>query len=205
MAYIDFTSVTTSSITVRLAGLDTASQSNMGTSNVPRHNSYKISVLGDQRTLSKGTGGFSGSATYSGLSSGTEYHFVATISFTGTSGVTSDVGIEDYCFTEDASLKPSNWEWWTTKVSGEGIYLGHQEWASFCGRINEFRDYKGLSAYLFTIPSSGDYITNTIINQARNAIYAMSPPGVDPGLVYAGGNIYASYFNKLRDYLNSIN
>lgn len=199
-AYIDFMSVSGTSIKVRLAGLDTTSQSNMGTSNTPRHNSYKISVIGDQRTLSKGSGGYSGSTTYNGLSPNTKYHFVATVSFTSNTGVTSNVTIEDYCTTLGydpfdwtyAGLNPStgNHVSGSTKLQGYGLYVTAVEWNELVGNVNEV-----CGTSIGTV-KSGNAISATVVNQVATAL------GVTK--VSRGSPIRASFFNSLRTAYNNL-
>ena len=101
--------------------------------------------------------------------------------------------------------RPVSWGWHTVKVAGQPIALTAQEWNSFCIKINQFRQYRSLDNYSFTNATSGGIITASIINQAVNAISAMSPPNNPPSTVVANSTtITASFFNTLSNSLNSI-
>lgn len=97
--------------------------------------------------------------------------------------------------------RPNSWYWHVDKVSGQNVNVTAAEWNSFCLRINQFRQYRNLSNAYFTTVRTGDVITASIVNEARNAIASMTST---PALMYKGNDIYASYFNSLRDSLNSI-
>jgi hypothetical protein len=100
--------------------------------------------------------------------------------------------------------RPSNFVWDSNKYSGYDFKITASEWNKLCNRVNEFRDYKGLSSYGFTTAYSGNDFTANQYNQVRNAINSMSPPTNIPVSRSKGDTIYASDINKLRDSLNSI-
>lgn len=100
--------------------------------------------------------------------------------------------------------RPSNWSWTSTISSNADLKLTAYEWTMFCTRINQFRTYKGLSQYLFDNVVSGVTISASIVNAARSAIEAMSPGVTLPSAVSSGSEISASFFNGLKDSLNSI-
>lgn len=102
------------------------------------------------------------------------------------------------------ALRPSNWEWESTIAAGEPIRLTAGEWNGFCGRINEFRKYKGMSAYSFTTVSPGDAISAATVNEARSAINGISGHGTLPSAAVKGGSITAAFFLGLRDALNNV-
>ena len=105
-----------------------------------------------------------------------------------------------YAVTQRA--RPSSWSWYSSKYSGGTFNLTAYEWNAFCDRINEFRDYKGLSSYSFTYAYSGSSFTANHYNQARNAINVMNtniPPYRNSGDV-----IYASDLNHLMNGLNGV-
>jgi len=110
----------------------------------------------------------------------------------------------DYEYPTTVSERPLNWSWYTSKTSGTNFNITATEWNAFCGRINEFRVYKGLSNYSFTSAVSGNNAQASQINQARTAINAMSPPTSVPSSVSGGGNCLPSTVNGLRDSLNSV-
>lgn len=100
--------------------------------------------------------------------------------------------------------RPWDWEWWSSIVSGGEVGLSAIEWNTFCERINEFREYKGLSWYSFTEVSRGDFISASIVNQAVRAIQSMNPPISVPNSVRSGSPLAASFFIGLKNSLNSI-
>lgn len=164
------------------------------------------SVINDFQTAS----GTSLTRTYGGLSPSTNYKANAGLLVSGDPALGTDktswFGGEN--FTTPA-LRPSNWEWESTIAAGEPIRLTAGEWNGFCKRINEFRKYKGLSAYSFTTVSKGDLIRAATVNEARSAISAMYP-SAQQGTVLAeltaapGDTVTAEYFHKLRARLNAI-
>ena len=102
------------------------------------------------------------------------------------------------------SERPDNWSWWSTISSGAALAITASEWNAFTTRINEFREYAGLSSYSFTPVSSGTPISYWIVNQARTAISEISGHGSLPSAAVSGGKIYASFFNSLASALNSV-
>ena len=101
--------------------------------------------------------------------------------------------------------RPTNWAWHTVKVAGQAVALTASEWNSLCTKINQFRQYKGLSNYTFTTATKGNVITATIVNQAITAINAMNPPSKPPNSAVAKQTtISASFLNTLSASLNSI-
>lgn len=119
-----------------------------------------------------------------------------------------------YFCTLTSIVRPNNWSWSYSIMSGGSVYntitsgniiiayiMTAVEWNNFTARINEFRVYKGLSNYSFTLVSSDTNCTHTIINQAITAINAM---GFSITSLSDGVNIPASVFTQMRDNLNSI-
>ena len=82
--------------------------------------------------------------------------------------------------------------------------LTASKWRDFCGRINKFREYKGMSEYDFTYVSSGDEMTKDIMEEPWLAINAISGHGTMPTRPTKGAVIYASYFHDLANALNDI-
>lgn len=101
-------------------------------------------------------------------------------------------------------LKPSTFSWSTTKSSNSKFDITATEWNSFTTRINQFRNWKNLSAYSFTYANKGYAFTADMYNEARNSIYAMNPPTTIPAIRYKGSSILASDINRLVSSLNSI-
>lgn len=103
------------------------------------------------------------------------------------------------------NLRPSDWSWVTTVAQGSQIALTAAEWNAFTSRINEFREYAGLTMYAFTTAVSGVTPVNaTICNEAHVAIDAISGHGTLPAQLVLNGSLYASFFNGLKDALNAI-
>lgn len=100
--------------------------------------------------------------------------------------------------------RPSDFSWSVGKFSGYAFNVTASEWNALCAKINEFRSYKKLDAYAFSSASSGQPLTASQFNQARNAINDMSPSISIPDWVASGYPIYASELNRLRDSLNSV-
>ena len=116
----------------------------------------------------------------------------------------------DYCTVQILATysggpeRPADWSWESTIRSGKPIAITASEWNAFTTRINEFREYAGLSSYSFTTVSSGTPISYWIVNQARTAISEISGHGSLPSAAVSGGKIYASFFNSLASALNSV-
>lgn len=105
--------------------------------------------------------------------------------------------------TTDAK-RPDYFYWSNPKRQGQPFNVYAYEWNAFLNKINEFRDYKGLSRYPFTMASSGAVFTASMFNEAVYAIRAMSPPISPPPTVQRGDPIYAYYFDLFISSLFSI-
>lgn len=105
----------------------------------------------------------------------------------------------------DEETRPTNWAWESSISSGSPISITATEWNNFCRRINSFRTYIGLGRYSFTEVSSGMKISASICNEAWSAINPIVDNSIMPNKAVAGGNMYASFFTKLCNALNSIN
>ena len=158
--------------------------------------------------------------SYDGVTGGTTYTFNGLQPDTwytlGVVAYDSDSGqYSDEATTTGKTLKerPSNWNWSYNIYSGGNVFkttasdsiikayiMTAYEWNNFTKRINEFREYKGLSNYNFTTVYAEGDCTPSIINQAVNAINAI---GFNISTV-SNGNVPASVFIQMRDKLNSI-
>lgn len=138
------------------------------------------------------------SYTESGLIPGTSYAANVMVNWG------DPLGVEYFTTDSLAPSRPSSWSWRSTIVSGGDIGLTASEWNDFCGRINEFRAYKGLSTYSFTSVSPGVKISASIVNEARNAISAIPGHGGLPSQAVSGGEVSAAFFHALRDALNGV-
>lgn len=106
--------------------------------------------------------------------------------------------------TTTASNRPSKWYWWSTIAAGEPINISASEWNSFCDNINEVREYMGYPSYgAFTTVRSGTTISAQIVNHAVWAIGAMKSTAMNYE-VSSGDPVTASFFNGLKNILNSI-
>lgn len=101
-------------------------------------------------------------------------------------------------------IRPNNFFWTYTKKANGNFNLTATEWNSFTSRINEFRDYYGLSAYSFTKAYKNNTFTAAMYNQARTAIRAIDGYGTYIPYVYKGDEITAYMMNILVSELNSI-
>ncbi len=100
--------------------------------------------------------------------------------------------------------KPS-FSWSYPKASGSSFNIYATEWNNLLDKVNEFRQYKGLSAInTFTYAYSGMEFTASMMNQPINIINTMSPNTSTPSVKVKGDSIFASDINRLRDSLNSI-
>ena len=149
--------------------------------------------------------------TIFGLAHSTTYDFMGVVKFSGAWHYVGTI-----TFTTDTPpppSRPNNWQWHNTIVSGgavlstvvsSGVIIANVmtafAWRSFTDRVNDFRAYKGLSNYPFTVVSSGNNCTPAIINEGVAAINQM---GFSISSV-SSGFVPASVFINMRNSLNSI-
>lgn len=101
--------------------------------------------------------------------------------------------------------RPSNWQWQSAIYSGATMNISAIEWNAFTSRIDDFRNYAGLSNYGFSTVSRGQSISYWIVNQAVNGISTIPGRGwMLPATVNTGEILTASFFTNLRDALNAI-
>jgi len=150
--------------------------------------------------------------TWTGLTLGLQYRFNARTYY-----IYNSVALDSVYWSNDlyvtTTSRPSNFNWTTPKIQGNPVTnLTATEWNALCTRINEFRQYKGLSTISFTILSSGGFFYASSLNEARNAIYPMNSTGlfstrlgisdvVDPN---NADDLLASDLNALVNCLNNI-
>lgn len=158
---------------------------------------YKLSTSSTWSTWTSSTTSLS--ATISGLTAVTDYNFRVR----GYQG--SSYGSYSSTITaRTASVVPSTFNWTYTKTSGGTYNLTAQEWNALCSRINQWRQYKGLSSLVFDTALSGDTFYASQFNAARNGIVTMSPSVTVPASRASGDSVTASALNGLRDSINSI-
>ena len=82
-----------------------------------------------------------------------------------------------YLLSGFTKARPDNWKWYSPIVQNKGTLrllnlgtssekpalISAREWIDFCGRINEFRVYKGLSVYNFSTVSENDSFEAVLI------------------------------------------
>ena len=108
--------------------------------------------------------------------------------------------------------RPSNFSWTITKANNRAYnrnslgqltnFMSADELTSFQSRINEFREYKGLSRYTFTAVGPGMELTASIYNQLRTAISSMNP---STSLPPSGSSGTGDVVNKLNGLVSSLN
>lgn len=139
------------------------------------------------------------SATFDGLIEGRTYYIIVVPrnnNGNGPSRSSSNITLPI------VKKRPSNWQWDSTKLSGNALNVTASEWNRFLNKIDAFRSYKGLGSGSYTYASVSSTIAANQYNQARLAISSI---GAVPYAVSSGSTIYASEFNQIRDYLNTIN
>ena len=201
MAYITITDVTFSSVSAKVEGLHTDYNQTLRTiSWEAREGSITVSTAsGNIPNQASESSVF----TMSGLSPSTEYAIMCTIDNIHNYGSVT-LGT-DPVKTKSAPgpVRPNNWTWSPSIVKGMPVNISASHWNSFTNRINQFRVYKGLSNYSFTLAVSNTAITAAIVNQAITAINGLSAHYSQP-LVSKGDPLTADLFNSLRDLLNVI-
>lgn len=73
--------------------------------------------------------------------------------------------------------RPENFEWTYEKVSGGSFNLTADEWNALTARINEFRLYKKLPEYEFSVAEKNKPFTAQMYNQVREAIQEIAGYG----------------------------
>jgi len=105
--------------------------------------------------------------------------------------------------------RPSPFAWDYTRTSGM-VYTTNKitatEWIRLQTNINDVRAYVGLSAYAFTTPVAGNDFTAALWNEAIDALDDMSAYYTEtcPSTHVAGDRVMASYFEAIKDCLNSV-
>lgn len=114
--------------------------------------------------------------------------------------------------------RPADWQWSRngySLYSGGGVYstvtsgynvtayiLTATEWNNFTSRINQFRTYRGMSTASFTVVSRDTNFTETILNQAINAINPMC--GYPMYAAPEGSDVCAYYFTDMEYWLSTV-
>lgn len=168
-------------------------------------NSASYTSIGSNLSRSTRSYTFTTDANGNNFLGGNRYYFrIRVIDYSGNMSLTADGTV---------SLliplgRPANWEWEYTITSGSQFYsqsgktaylMRAAHWNQFTARINEFRDYKGLSSYTFTTATTSTTPTGVrnCINQAINAINPMLSTAQRMDTIVAGDKVTAKIFTDL--------
>lgn len=97
-------------------------------------------------------------------------------------------------------VRPDNW-YWSGIEKDKPILLSASSWNQFCERINEFRRYKGLSAYSFETVRSGGQM---YAYQANQAVIAINEMNNILSYVWPGDTMSESFMKQLQNTLNAV-
>lgn len=105
--------------------------------------------------------------------------------------------------------KPTTFSWTYAKTQGGTFNLTAAEWNALQAKVNEVREYHGLSAYSLTNVTKGSTFNASDYNQVLMAIAgawsSLGTSGVyNENEVYSGGSITASCLNKLVTLTNDL-
>lgn len=161
---------------------------------------YRKSTVSTTTPIANGS---SLSCTITGLSPDTDY----TVNYRGATATVFGPLMPNgrTIRTKPLVTRPDDWDWGYTVKPGARLPTA-REWDNFCVRINEFRDYKGLSGYSFTKAYPGPTtLTADMVNQTITAIKAMSPSTSPPSSAVKNvTKLSAALLNGLAASLNSI-
>jgi hypothetical protein len=146
---------------------------------------------------------------FSGLNSGSTYTLKGFVKSTSTSGRVH-AGTVAFTTTGTTVTRPNDWVW-TSLSNGSTTYelggvlradvVSSTEWNSFCNRINEFRRWKNLEDFTFTNVASKTSFSNSIYEEARIALSALTTV---PASVSTGETGVNSKIQFLSNALNAI-
>ncbi|MFD0587838.1 hypothetical protein ACFQZE_07470 [Paenibacillus sp. GCM10027627] len=105
------------------------------------------------------------------------------------------------------NLRPENFSWTNVKQANQPFNVLASEWNGLTTRINDFRVYRGKTAYGFTTVTTGNTFYASVFNQAVNAILGINNPSPTispPSIKQSGNTITAADINRLRDSINSV-
>lgn len=139
--------------------------------------------------------------TVTGLDSGTTYDWELEVIKVSDGG---PVYTNSGTITTEEEDRPTLFEWTYGKNKDGNFNLTASEWNRLTEKINEMREFLGISNYSFTKAVKGESFTATMYNEARKAIQGM---GYDAGYyiptVSKGDTITAYTMNILVSELNS--
>lgn len=196
MAALDAISITSSSITVKVSGLDKEHKD-------PR--TFKWFLNGTQvATTTLSPGNESTSYTYRGLAPDTSYS--VEVEIWDKEAENFYTLLEDKYTTLDEPLQ--KWNWTSSELNafnnnGPVSTLTAARWSSFIDTINRVAHSKGAPQIESSArASSGQTITANKFNPVNNCIHYMNHTGVP--WVSPGDIIYGWYFTAMSDAFNSI-
>lgn len=176
-------------------------ESNVSYVYINLYDSNNSSVI-QTKTLTSASGSFS----YNKVSDGTYYIRAQSVFVYGGSNLycVDDYG-DRYTLTKSitVSSRPASFSWTYSKTAGADFNLKATEWNSFTSKINEFRDWKGLSDYSFTTAVKGNTFTAAMFNQAVTAINAMYSNN-PLSSVSKGSTVTAYILNNIVSVLNNV-
>lgn len=147
-------------------------------------------------------GGSNFSAKFGSLVPNASYLFRARASKTSSYYSPSPSSWGAWLTIKNDMARPTDWVWYSPKASGAEFNMLATEWNAFTAKINEFRLYKSLTAYSFSVAQRGQPFYFYQFNEARAAINTMRSTGLST--VTTGDVIYASHLNTLVSTLNAI-
>jgi hypothetical protein len=154
------------------------------------------------------------STTFTELTPGETYHFLARSKFF--------INSIDLFSVSDASAsataaqpRPTDFSWtYSTISSGSDAVVDHRDWNALAGKIDEFRVYKGKSEYGFSTVTAGgsiyawqfNQLVNSLINDGGGGTQMTSymTNNVMPSEKNSGDDFAAAYLLNIVTSLNSI-
>lgn len=190
-----------SEISISFSGTDVGSGISGFNVYIGTHNGGSSSL-----TSSKGVVYSSSSGNYKFTTDRNGYSFKAGTYYVGVVAFDKSLNYSDIMtnYITITNPKPASFSWSTSKVSKGNFNITATEWNSFTKRINDFRNYKNLSAYSFTTAYSGSNFTASMYNQTRDAMVNMASSYSLPPYRYTNDEVKASEINQLVSYLNNI-
>lgn len=171
-----------------------------------QHNWYLDGSL--YTTVQTAKGETSSSCSFRGLSPGTRYS-VRVVVYALSPWKELDSG-SSAATTQGSKRppRPSNWYWRNVGSAGTAFNMPASEWNDFVTRIQDFAEYKGItlsSAILSGARASkGSQPLASQANAACMMIERLAPSVSVPYSVSSGDPITASFFDGLRNALNSV-
>lgn len=205
MAILEYVSSTSTTITVKITGLDDSYNNRQRTV----YWDCSTAMISPASTKIANQIEETGNITLSGFSAGKTYTIKAKIMYYGyENGVEVEYSKTISCSAKTASAgttRPSQFSWkYSTIQQGEDAIIDADDWNNLTANINAVRKYKDLSAYSFTEAVKGNNFTAIIYNQAVKAIKEISGYGTNLSEVSKGDTVTAKKLNDLVSEINSV-